>query len=89
MVHAPRSGGFFMKMDGVVRGCSTIVEACPDTGLLVGHVPGLPGAHSQGINWTELRAHLEEVIDLLRDGADPEQLAPQAHALEHSERPKG
>ena len=37
----------------------------------------------------ELRAHLEEVIDLLRDGADPEQLAPQAHALEHSERPKG
>jgi len=72
-----------------VRGFTPNVEVCPDTGLLVGYVPGLPGAHSQGINWAELRAHLEEVIDRLRDGADPVQVAPQAHALELSERPEG
>jgi hypothetical protein len=36
-----------------------------------------------------LRANLEEVIDLLRDGADPERIAPQAHALESAERPMG
>lgn len=88
MGYASRNGGF-MEMDRGVRGFSTIVEACPDTGLLVGDVPGLPGAHSQGINWAELRANLEEVIDLLRDGADSEQLAPQAHDLELPQRPKG
>jgi hypothetical protein len=77
-----------MEMDGVVRRCPTIVEACPETGL-PDDLPGLPGAHAQGINWAELRAHLEEVIDRLRDGADPVQVAPQAHALELSERPEG
>ena len=78
-----------MHTDAVVSGLSAIIETCPDTGLLVGHVPGLPGTHSQGINWAELRANLEEVIDLLRDGADPERIAPQAHALESAERPMG
>lgn len=71
------------------RGFIPSVVVCPDTGLLVGYVPGLPGAHAQGINWAVLRANLEEVVDLLREGADPEKLAPQDHALEPSERPKG
>lgn len=27
---------------------TAVIERCPDTGLLVGNVPGFPGAHSQG-----------------------------------------
>jgi predicted RNase H-like HicB family nuclease len=41
------------------------IERDPDTGLLVGMVPGVPGAHSQGATLDELTANLREVIDLL------------------------
>ena len=33
------------------------VEKCPDTGLLVGYAPGLPGAYSQGETIEELTAN--------------------------------
>lgn len=50
-----------MKLPGVV------VTQCPETGYHVGHLPGFPGAHSQGETLDELRANLEEVLLLLRE----------------------
>lgn len=47
-----------------------VVERDPKTGILVGYVPGWPGAHSQGANIDELQAHLREVVEMsLEDGA--------------------
>jgi predicted RNase H-like HicB family nuclease len=46
-----------------------IIERDVDTGLLVGYVPGFPGAHSQGETLDELQRNLHEVIEmLLEDG---------------------
>lgn len=42
---------------------SAVVERCSETGLLVGYVPGYPGAHSQGET-------LEEVIAMLLEGGE-------------------
>jgi predicted RNase H-like HicB family nuclease len=50
-----------------------VIEKCPDTGLYVGHVPGLPGAHSQGATLEELNANLREVLELLvEENVEPE-----------------
>ena len=47
-----------------------IIEKSPDTGLYVGHVPGIPGAHSQGATVEELNTNLREVLEMLfEDGA--------------------
>jgi predicted RNase H-like HicB family nuclease len=40
------------------------VELDADTGLYVGIVPGLPGAHTQAASLDELRANLKEVVEL-------------------------
>lgn len=42
-----------------------IVEPDSDTQLYVGHVPGFPGAHSQGGTLDELQENLREVIEML------------------------
>lgn len=49
----------------MTRTFTAIVERCRETGLYVGHVPGLPGAHSQGADLDELRVNLQEVLELL------------------------
>lgn len=50
-----------------------VIEKCSDTGLYVGHVPGFPGAHSQGSTLDELNANLREVLEmLLEDDIQPE-----------------
>jgi len=41
------------------------------TGLLVGYVPGFPGAHSQGKTLDELRDNLREVIAMLLEDGEP------------------
>lgn len=46
---------------------TAVVERCPDTGLYVGYIPGLPGAHSQGETLDELNANLREVIEMLSE----------------------
>lgn len=53
---------------------TAVIEHDRDTGLYVGFVPGLPGAHSQGATLDELQQNLHEVIAmLLEDGrAEPE-----------------
>jgi predicted RNase H-like HicB family nuclease len=51
---------------------NVIVERDPDTGVLVGSVPGWPGAHSQGETLDELEASLREVIEMLLEDGEPE-----------------
>lgn len=48
-----------------------IIERDADTGLLVGHVPGFPGAHSQGASFEELQQNLREVIEMLLEDGQP------------------
>jgi len=40
------------------------VESDPETGLYVGIVPGIPGAHTQGSSLDELQENLKEVLTL-------------------------
>jgi len=42
-----------------------VIERDRTTGLLVGYVPGFPGAHSQGETLDELSENLREVIAML------------------------
>jgi predicted RNase H-like HicB family nuclease len=49
-----------------------IVERCPDTGLYVGWVPGVPGAHSQGESLDELHRNLQEVLQMLQQDGEIE-----------------
>jgi predicted RNase H-like HicB family nuclease len=48
-----------------------MIERCPSTELLVGYVPGFPGAHSQGKTVEELQANLHEVIEMLLEDGEP------------------
>ena len=50
---------------------TAIIERDADTGLLVGHVPGFPGAHSQGATLDELNNNLQEVIEMLLEDGPP------------------
>lgn len=50
---------------------TAVIERCPDTGLFVGHVPGFPGAHSQGETLDELAANLREVLEMLLEDGPP------------------
>jgi predicted RNase H-like HicB family nuclease len=54
-----------------MRTFTAIIERCPDTGLLVGYVPGFPGAHSQGKTLDELQKNLTEVIEMLLEEGEP------------------
>jgi predicted RNase H-like HicB family nuclease len=54
-----------------MRVFTAIIERDPDTGLLVGHVPGFPGAHSQGSSMEELQGNLREVIAMLLEDGEP------------------
>ena len=40
------------------------IEKDPETGLYVGFVPGIPGAHTQAETLDELQINLKEVIEL-------------------------
>ena len=52
-----------------MRTYTAVVERSPETGLYVGFVPGLPGAHTQAESLDELNANLREVLEmLLEDG---------------------
>ncbi|HPY30760.1 MAG TPA: type II toxin-antitoxin system HicB family antitoxin [Verrucomicrobiota bacterium] len=50
---------------------TAVVERDPVTGLLVGYVPGFPGAHSQAETLDELNANLREVIAMLLEDGEP------------------
>jgi predicted RNase H-like HicB family nuclease len=44
---------------------TAVIERSPETGLYVGYIPGIAGAHSQGETMDELRRNLEEVVLML------------------------
>ena len=51
------------------RTFTAVVERNTDTGLYVGFVPGMPGAHTQAESLDELNRNLKEVVEmLLEDG---------------------
>jgi len=54
-----------------MRTFTAVVERDSDTGLLVGHIPGWPGAHSQGGTVDELLDNLREVVALLLEDGEP------------------
>ena len=54
-----------------MRTFSAVIERCPSTGLLVGYVPGFPGAHSQAETIEELHSNLREVIEMLLEDGEP------------------
>ena len=55
-----------------MRKFTAVVEKCTDTGLYVGHIPGFPGAHTQGATLDELATNLREVVELLLEEGEPE-----------------
>lgn len=50
---------------------TAVIERDADTGLYVGWVPGFAGAHSQAETLDELRANLQEVVEMLLEDGDP------------------
>lgn len=54
-----------------MRKFTAVFEHCSDTSLFVGHVPGFPGAHSQGQSLDELAQRLAEVIGMLLIDGEP------------------
>ena len=51
---------------------TAVIERDAGTGLYVGWVPRFPGAHSQGETLDELRANLQEVVEMLLEAGEPE-----------------
>ena len=54
-----------------MRAFHVVVERDPETGVLVGYVPGWPGVHSQGADNDELQQNLREVIEMLLEDGEP------------------
>ena len=54
-----------------MRTFNVVVERDAGTGLFVGHVPGWPGAHSQGESLDELQRNLQEVLSVLLEDGEP------------------
>jgi predicted RNase H-like HicB family nuclease len=54
-----------------VRKFTAVIEKDLETGLFVGHIPGFPGAHSQGATMEELAQNLREVVELLLEDGEP------------------
>lgn len=55
-----------------MRNFTAVVERDAQTGLLVGYIPGFPGAHSQGATPEELNANLREVVSMLLEDGEPQ-----------------
>ncbi len=54
-----------------MRTYSFVIERDPRTGLYVGHVPGWPGAHTQGADLDEFQQNLREVLEMLLEDGEP------------------
>ena len=50
------------------------IEKDTETGLFVGTVPNLPGAHTQAATLDELQRNLQEVVELCLEELSPEEL---------------
>ncbi|MFM7752392.1 MAG: type II toxin-antitoxin system HicB family antitoxin [Opitutaceae bacterium] len=54
-----------------MKNFTAVVERDAVTGLLVGYVPGFPGAHSQATSLDELNSNLREVVAMLLEDGVP------------------
>ena len=54
-----------------MKSFTIVIERSPETGIYMGHVPGFPGAHSQGETLDELRENVREVIAMLLEDGEP------------------
>jgi predicted RNase H-like HicB family nuclease len=62
------------------------VELDAETGLYIGIVPGIPGAHTQAATLDELRINLKEVLELcLEDYRGDNETLPQFIGLQQIE----
>jgi len=62
------------------------VEQDLETGLYVGIVPGVPGAHTQGVTLDELQKNLKEVLELCLEGYEgPREDLPKFVGLQQIE----
>jgi predicted RNase H-like HicB family nuclease len=63
------------------------IEKDPETGLYVGIVPGIPGAHTQAETLDELQENLKEVLELCLEEMEPEnkQYLPQFVGIQQVE----
>jgi predicted RNase H-like HicB family nuclease len=52
---------------------TTYIEKDPETGMLIGYVPSIPGAHTQAKSLDELYKNLKEVIELCLQEMDPQE----------------
>lgn len=50
---------------------TAIIEKCADTGFYVAHIPGFPGAHTQGETLDEINTNLREVVEMLLEDGEP------------------
>jgi len=50
------------------------IEKDKETGLYIGIVPNLPGAHTQAATLDELQINLKEVIELCLEELDPDEI---------------
>jgi predicted RNase H-like HicB family nuclease len=57
-----------------MRKIAAYIEKDTETGLYVGIVPGIPGAHTQGETLDELQKNLQEVLELCLEEMDPESI---------------
>jgi predicted RNase H-like HicB family nuclease len=55
----------------VMRTYTAVVERDAVTGLLVGYIPGFPGAHSQAETLDELQVNMREVVAMLLEDGEP------------------
>ena len=70
MRHDARRNGSYNGAE-ILRTYHFVVERDPETQLLVGYVPGWPGAHTQGASLAELQESLREVIEMLLEDGEP------------------
>ena len=62
----------------VMTTLTAYIEFDQETGLYVGTVPGIPGAHTQAATLDELRTNLQEVLELcLEEQADLRERLPK------------
>ncbi|MYE00337.1 MAG: type II toxin-antitoxin system HicB family antitoxin [Alphaproteobacteria bacterium] len=54
-----------------MRSFTAVVERYPDTGVYVGHIPGLAGARAQGETLDRLNANLIEAVSRILEDGEP------------------